>query len=65
MGLAENLKRERQRLGMSQRKLARLSGVSQAAISGAENAATTNVLTVSLLAKGLGVKPGKLAFDEE
>lgn len=65
MGLADNLKRERQQRGWSQRKLAKLSGVSQSAISGAEGRVSTSVLTVSLLAGALGVKPGKLAFDEE
>jgi transcriptional regulator with XRE-family HTH domain len=65
MGLAENLKRERERRGWSQRELARRAGVSHVTVAGAEGPASSNVTTVSLLAGALGVKPGKLAFGEE
>lgn len=65
MGLAENLKRERERKGWSQRQLAARAGVARSTIAGAEGPASSNVTTVALLAHALGVKPGKLAFDEE
>lgn len=65
MGLAENLRRERERKGWSQRELSRRSGVGRTTIAEAEGPVSSSVTTVALLARALGVKPGKLAFDEE
>lgn len=64
--IAANLRKLRERQGLSQRALARLTGLSQAEISKIEGSggATVRTDTAELLAGKLGVRPGDLCWGE-
>ena len=64
--IAENLRKLRSSRKLSQRELARMTGLSQAEISKIEGSggATVRTDTVELLAGKLGVKPGDLCWGD-
>lgn len=64
--IAANLRKLRNLRKLSQRELARMTGLSQAEISKIEGSggATVRTDTVELLAGKLGVKPGDLCWGD-
>lgn len=62
--LAQRVARGREKLGISQRELARRAGLSSRHVSMIERGAITNIRasTASALADALGIAPGELLF---
>lgn len=64
--IGAKVKRKRQKLGLSQNKLAKLAGISQAALSNIEsNVKNPSAVTVELLANALGCTTAELIGESD
>lgn len=66
MTVGEKIAKRRKQLGLSQRSLAKISGVSQPTISAIESSTKSpSTVTISLIAKALKVQASELLDDEK
>lgn len=66
MTVGEKIAEKRKQIGLSQRSLAKLSGVSQPTISAIESSTKSpSTVTISLIAKALKVQTSELLDDEK